>query len=173
MPKIKLRGWQFKLISECLMERYDKELLAYHQLLCNALGEDFDISNECDINFGIFHTKKIEAIDKHTQLAEIAKAKVDLFQAMHRGTTLTPDEEIEFAKLQAVLGNEEYIISEIERKLELANAIKKMAMSFESRANDVDVIEKYDDEPKLPPVESGDDTDDGDGFFPPGWNWGD
>ena len=92
---------------------------------------------------------------------------------MHRDTTLTPDEEIEFAKLQAVLGDEEYIISEIERKLELANAIKKMAMSFESRANDVDVIEKYDDEPKLPPVESGDDTDDGDGFFPPGWNWGD
>lgn len=173
MPKIKLRSWQFKLISECLMERYNKELLAYHKLLCNALGEDFDISNECDINFGIFHTKKIEAIDKHTQLAEIAKAKVDLFEAMHRDTTLTPDEEIEFAKLQAVLGDEEYIISEIERKLELANAIKKMAMSFESRANDVDVIEKYDDEPKLPPVESGDDTDDGDGFFPPGWNWGD
>ena len=173
MPKIKLRGWQFKLISECLMDRYDKELLAYHKLLCNALGEDFDISNECDINFGIFHAKKIEAIDKHTQLAEIAKAKVDLFAAMHRDTTLTPDEEIEFAKLQAVLGDEEYIISEIERKLELANAIKKMAMSFESRANDVDVIEKYDDEPKLPPVESGDDTDDGDGFFPPGWNWGD
>ena len=157
MPKIKLRGWQFKLISECLMDRYDKELLAYHKLLCEALGEDFDISNECDINFGIFHAKKIEAIDKHTQLAEIAQAKVNLFEAEHRGTTLTTDEEIEFAKLQAALGNEEYIISEI---------------SIESRANDVDIIEKYDDEPKDPPNEY-DDDDDNDGFFPPGWNWGD
>lgn len=170
MPKIKLRGWQFKLISECLMDRYDKELLAYHKLLCKALGEDFDISNECDINFGIFHTKKIEAIDKHTQLAEIAKAKVDLFEAMHRGTTLTTDEEIEFAKLQAVLGDEEYIISEIERKLELANSLKKMAISIESRSDDVDIIEKYDDEPKSPPIEYENEPD---GFFPEGGNWGD
>ena len=172
MPKIKLRGWQFKLISSALMDRYDKELLAYHKLLCKALGENFDISNECDINFGIFHTKKVEAIDKHTQLVEIAQAKVDLFEAMHRGTTLTPDEEIEFAKLQATLREEKDIISQIEIKLELANAIKKMAISIESRANDVDIIEKYDDEPKNPPTECDDDDDD-DGFFPPGWNWGD
>lgn len=173
MPKIKLRGWQFKLISSALMDRYNKELLAYHKLLSEALGEDFDISNECDINFGIFHTKKIEAIDKHTQLVEIAQAKVDLFEAMHRGTPLTSDEEIQFAKLQATLREEKDIISQIETKLELANAIKKMAVSIESRADDVDIIEKYDDEPKDPPAEYDDDDDDDDGFFPPGWNLGD
>lgn len=173
MPKIKLRGWQFKLISESLMDRYDKELLAYYNLLRNALGEDFSIRDERDINFGIFHTKKVEAIDKHTQLTEIAQAKVNLFEAEHRGTTLSHDEEIEFANLQATLREEKDILSQIEAKLELANAIKKMAMSFESRADDVDIIEKYDDEPKYTSADSGDDTDDGDGFFPPGWNWGD
>lgn len=173
MPKIKLRGWQFNLISSALMDRYDKELLAYYKLLCNALGEEFDISNESDINFGIFHVKKVEAIDKHTQLAEIAQAKVDLFEAMHRGTTLSHDDEIEFAKLQATLREEKDIIYQIETKLELAITIKKMSMSFESRADDVDIIEKYDDEPKYTSADSGDDTDDDDGFFPPGWNWGD
>ena len=172
MPKIKLRGWQFKLISSALMDRYDKELLAYHKLLCNALGENFDISDERDINFGIFHTKKVEAIDKHTQLSEIAQAKVNLFEAEHRGTTLNTDEEIEFAKLQSNLREEKDIIAQIESKLELANAIKKMAVSIESRADDVDIIEKYDDEPKDPPVEY-DDGDDDDGFFPTAWNLGD
>ena len=173
MPKIKLRGWQFKLISESLMDRYDKELLAYYNLLRNALGEDFSIRDERDVNFGIFHTKKVAAIDKHTQLAEIAQAKVNLFEAEHRDTTLSHDEEIEFANLQATLREEKDILSQIEAKLKLANAVKKMAMSFESRVDDVDIIEKYDDEPKSPPLESGDDDDDGDGFFPPGWNWGD
>lgn len=170
MPKIKLRGSQFLLISSALMDRYEKERLVYHKMLCDALGEDFELPQEKDIHQGVFLEKKQEAIGKHSQLAKIGVAKLNLFEAEHRGEALTSSEAEEFEYLQQAIRNQKNIIYELEGQAALLNNLKRMAVSFESRADDVDIIEKYDDEPKLPPLEYELEPDD---FFPEGGNWGD
>lgn len=170
MPKIKLRGWQFAIIRDALNDLYAKKRLEYYQLLRDALGEDFDISLADDVDLGVFHSKKEEALTKHEHLVELYEAKINLFKAEHCGTPLTASEKEQLAELNAQLKKEDAIIASITAKLHIANSIKKMAIVVESKISDVDIIEKYDDEPKLPPIEYEEDDDD---FFPKGGNWGD
>lgn len=171
MPKLKLRDWQFGIIAEALKDRAQKELMFFYHILHDALGEDFDFSNASSVNCEIFKTKKNEALTKHERLRDIAKAKIDLFEAEHRGETLNDEEVREIATLQSQFNAAESMIEDITEKFDTINTIEKMIEVIERKSHETDIIKKYDDDPKPAPVE----TDDGgdDEPYPPTWNWGD
>lgn len=174
MPKLKLRGWQFIIIAESLKDRAVKELITYYQILRNALSEDFDISDAKSVNSDIFRTKKQEAVLKHERLRDIAKAKIDLFEAEHRDCTLNPEEIQELAHLQTQYSYSETVIEDIKDKFDFISTIENMIVVVEQKANDTDIIKKYDDDPKTSSSDEEIEDDDGDDEpYPPTWNWGD
>ena len=171
MPKLKLQDWKFTIIAESLKDRVVKELLAYYHILYNALGEEFDISGATSVECEIFRAKKHEALVKHERQRDIAKAKIDLFEAEHRGCTLTPEEIQEIAHLQSQHSEAESIIEDIHDKFDYILTIENMIPVIERKANENDIIKKYDDDPKPESCESADGDDDEP--YPPNWNWGD
>ena len=174
MPKLKLEGWKFEIIAKLLKEHHKNELLKYKKILSDALGEDFDISKENDASCGIFESKRREAITKHEQQRDIFKAKISLFEAEHRGTTLTNAEQIEFAQLSRQMQAEQDIIDSIWDQFNYLGTIKNMALAAEEKINGTDIIPIYDDDPgSLAPPENDTNSDDDDYPYPPPGNWGD
>ena len=171
MPKLKLQDWKFTIIAESLKDRVQKELMAYYHILYNALDENFDISGATSVNCEIFRIKKHEALVKHERLRDITKAKIDLFEAEHRNCTLTPEELQEIAQLQSQHSTAESIIDDIKDKFDYIITIENMIPIIERKANETDIIKKYDDDPK-PESSVSDDCGD-DEPYPPSWNWGD
>ncbi len=171
MPKLKLQDWKFTMIAEALKDRLQKELVVYYHILRNALDEDFDISGATSVNCEIFKTKKHEALVKYERLRDIAKAKIDLFEAEHRNCTLTAEQIQEIAQVQSELSKSDSIIDDIQDKFDYIITIENMIPVIERKVNETDIIKKYDDDPK---VESTESTDGGDDEpYPPNWNWGD
>ncbi len=174
MPKLKLEGWKFGIIAELLRERHQKELLTYKKILNDALGEDFDISNENDASCGVFETKRREAIAKHEQQRDIFKAKISLFEAEHRGATLTNAEQTEFAQLTRQMQAAQDIIDSIWDQFNLAGTIKNMALAAERKIDETDIIKIYDDAPgSLIDSDTDENSGDDDYPYPPSSNWGD
>ncbi len=174
MPSLKLEGWKFGIIAEALRERHQKELLAYYKILSNALGEEFDISKEKDASCGIFEIKRREALAKHEQQRDIYKARISLFEAEHRGITLTDSEQTQFAQLTSQLQVEEDLIDSIWDQFNLAGTIKNMALAAERKIDKTDILKIYDDDPgSLADYDSTENSGDEDYPYPPPGNWGD
>ena len=175
MPRLKLRGWQFSIIAESLKVTAKKELIQFYHLLCDALKEEFDITDVDSVNSTIFVQKKFEALAKHQRLRDICKAKLDLFEAENRGLTLTTAQIQEVSKMQRELGDEDSLIERINEQYLYVLNIETMVTVVEGKINDTDLIKKYDDDPKVPADPDEDDNyDDSEPDpYPPSGNWGD
>ena len=136
MPKIKLEHQQLTLIKDSLNLRYSIERMAYYKILCDALGisEGFDISNDYFVDSGIFLVKKNEAIAAHERLRDIYQARVNLFEAEHRGeSSFSEEDQTYLNENNGKRAIEEGIIYSINEKFELLAELKNLSESLEKK----------------------------------------
>ncbi len=136
MPGYQLTDQERNLIIDSLKLRYEIVRNKYYNMLCIALGiVSFDISDNYFVDSGAFIIKKVEAIDEHTRLKDICKAKLALFEAEHRSNRTVSDEDAAYlAEVKAELKVQEDILSEIHETFELLTSLKQLVNRLEGHA---------------------------------------
>ena len=137
MPGYQLTDQERNLIIDSLKLRYDIIRNKYYNMLCVALGiVSFDISDNYFVDSGAFIIQKVKAIDEHTRLKDICKAKIALFEAEHRGNRTVSDEDNTYlAEVKAELKIQEDIISEIHETFNLLTSLKQLINRLEGNAS--------------------------------------
>lgn len=137
MPGYQLTDQERNLVIDSLKLRYEIVRNKYYNMLCIALGiVSFDISDNYFVDSGAFILKKVEAIDEHTRLKDICKAKLALFEAEHRGGRTVSDEENAYlSEVKAELKVQENIISEIHETFDLLTSLKQLVNRLEGHAS--------------------------------------
>lgn len=169
MPKIKLRGQQFIMIANSLRKTKKNEEFEFYLTLCNSTGKEVNISNPEQLTYFELVDTKTQAIEKFTKTEKLLTARIKLFEAERKDSLLT-DEEAELLNLmKASLQEVKDFLAKFYEKCRYLDELQNIAIIFESKANDTDIIKIYDDDS----TESDDSSREEDPCYPFIGNWGD
>lgn len=170
MPKIKLKGQQFIMIANSLRNTKKNEEFEFYLTLCNSLEKKVTISTPGQLTYFEFVDTKTQALETFTKAEKLLTARCKLFEAEHKDSFLTDEEADHLNLMKAKLQETKDFLVKFYETCHYLDELQNLAIIFESKAEDIDIIKIYDDVPT--------DNDDSsykeeDPCYPFIGNWGD
>ncbi len=147
MPKIKLRGQQFTMIANSLRQTKKNEEFELYMTFCDSLGKEVTITTPSQLTYFEFVDTKTQAIENVSKTEKLLTAKVKLFEAEHRGTVLTTEEENKLKLMKAKLQASRDFLAKVYEKSNHIDELQNLAIIFENKSEDIDIIKSYDEVP--------------------------
>lgn len=146
MPKLKLKGWQFMLMHEAMMEMYEKEMQRLYDLLCNLNGTPFEKSSiEID-------KKRTEILSKYNDLCAFCKNKIRTYEERAEDGLCETDIQL-LSKWDEQLAKHQDAIEQINEMTSRIYQFRNIASILKEKSNDKDFWRTYDDDPESDPPE--------------------
>ncbi|MBR4111146.1 MAG: hypothetical protein IKK43_05630 [Clostridia bacterium] len=143
MPKLKLRGWQFMLIHDAMMEKYEREMQELYNLLCELNGTPFENTPT------IIDEKRIDILRKYDNLHDFCQDKVRLYTESVEEGLSEPDNK-NLKNWEAQLKQVEETIQKINDIFSRLLELRRLAQLIKEKSTNKDFWPGYDDDDNDP-----------------------
>lgn len=139
MPRLKLRGWQFRLMADALQENANMKLKEIHSILTNYHGTDFPCTLE---------SLKVQAdsfIEHHKKQKDLYETKLHLFKLEH-ADNLSEENSNLISEYTEKRDSSSILISKVADGIDKIEQLEKLSSVLFYKTCDKDLIKIYDDE---------------------------
>ena len=143
MPKLKLRGWQFMLMHEAMMEKYERTLQELYNLLCDLNGTPFENTPS------MIDEKRIDILKKYDKLHDICKEKIYFYTESIEDGLCEPDDQ-NLEHWEAQLKQVEDVIQKINNMFSQILELHRLAQLIKEKSTKKDFWPGYDDDDNDP-----------------------
>ncbi|MBO5178729.1 MAG: hypothetical protein J6B87_00055 [Clostridia bacterium] len=143
MPKLKLRGWQFMLMHDAMMEKCEREMQKLYILLCELNGTPFENSHS------MIDEKRISILKNYDNLRDFCQDQIRTYNESVEEGICESDNNF-LAGLNTQLKTIEETIQKINDSYSRILEIRRLAQLIKEKSTNKDFWPGYDDDDSDP-----------------------